>query len=146
VCFFLADRYFFGRIVSERSFIGGNCMGQQILIVDDSGSIRQSMKYVVEQAGYSVVEAANGKEALAVITPQTKLVVTDINMPEMDGIEFIKRVRSGTAPLKTIPIIILTTESQPEMKQKGKDAGATAWIVKPFPPEDIIAAIKKLIG
>jgi two-component system, chemotaxis family, chemotaxis protein CheY len=121
-------------------------MGLQILIVDDSGSIRQSMKYVVEHAGYSVIEAANGKEALAVITPQTKLVVTDINMPEMDGIELIKSIRAGTAPLKTIPIIILTTESQPEMKQKGKNAGATAWIVKPFPPEDIISAIKKLIG
>jgi two-component system, chemotaxis family, chemotaxis protein CheY len=121
-------------------------MAMQILIVDDSVSIRTSMRFVVEQAGYSVLDAGNGKEALAVITPQTKLVITDINMPEMDGIEFIKKVRLGTAPLKTIPIIILTTESQPEMKQKGKDAGATAWIVKPFPPEDVIAAIKKLIG
>ena len=121
-------------------------MGQQILIVDDSGSIRQSMRYVVEEAGYGVIEAANGKEALGVIKPETKLVVTDINMPEMNGIELIKAIRAGSAPLKTIPIVILTTESQAEMKQMGKDAGATAWIVKPFPPEAIISTIKKLIG
>jgi len=121
-------------------------MGQQILIVDDSGSIRQSMKYVVESAGYAVIEASNGKDALGVIQPQTKLVITDINMPEMNGIDLIKAIRAGSPPLKTVPIIILTTESQDDMKQKGKDAGATAWIVKPFPPEAIISTIKKLIG
>ena len=124
----------------------GGVMSLQVLIVDDSVSIRQSMRYVVENAGYSVIEASNGKEALGAIQPQTKLVVTDINMPEMNGIDFIKAVRGGSAPLKTVPIIILTTESQPEMKQKGKDAGATAWIVKPFPAEEIVSAIKRLIG
>jgi two-component system chemotaxis response regulator CheY len=120
--------------------------GQQVLIVDDSVSIRQSMRYVVEHAGYEVLEASNGKEALGVIQPQTKLVITDINMPEMNGIDFITSVRKGGGPNKAVPIIILTTESQPEMKQKGKDAGATAWIVKPFPPEEIVSAIKRLIG
>ena len=121
-------------------------MGQQILIVDDSGSIRQSMKYVLEAAGYSVLEAANGKEALGVVQPQTKLVVTDINMPEMNGIELIKSIRAGSAPLKTVPIIILTTESQDDMKQQGFFFFSTAWIVKPFPPEAIISTVKKLIG
>lgn len=121
-------------------------MAQQVLIVDDSGSIRQSMKYIVEEAGYSVIEAPNGKEALNVIRPETKLVITDINMPEMNGIELVKAIRGKTVPLKTIPIVILTTESQDDLKQKGKDAGATAWIVKPFPPEAIISTIRKLIG
>jgi two-component system, chemotaxis family, chemotaxis protein CheY len=137
---------YLGFNIVEYVHSGGLNMSMQVLIVDDSGSIRQSMKYVVEQAGYSVIEAANGKEALSVINPQTKIVITDINMPEMNGIDLIKNIRSGAMPLKTVPIIILTTESQPEMKQKGKDAGATAWIVKPFPPEDVIAAIKKLVG
>ena len=121
-------------------------MGQQVLIVDDSVSIRQSLRYVVEHEGYDVIEASNGKEALSVIQPTTKLVITDINMPEMNGIDFIKAVRAGSPPVKTVPIIILTTESQADMKQKGKEAGATAWIVKPFPPEEIVSAIKRLIG
>ncbi|MGL4368848.1 MAG: response regulator [Spirochaetota bacterium] len=77
--------------------------------------------------------------------PQTKLVITDMHMPVMDGIEFIKTVRGGVSPLKTVPIIILTTETRPDMKQKGKDAGATAWIVKPFHPEEMLSAIKKMI-
>jgi two-component system, chemotaxis family, chemotaxis protein CheY len=121
-------------------------MGQQILIVDDSVTIRQSLRYVVEHEGYEVIEASHGKEALSVIQPNTKLVITDINMPEMDGIELIKTIRTGKTLNKTVPIIILTTESQADMKQKGKEAGATAWIVKPFPPEEIISAVKRLIG
>ena len=120
-------------------------MPQQILIVDDSAAIRQSMRYVMEGAGYEVIEASNGREALAVIKPQTRLVISDINMPEMNGIDLVKSLRSGTSH-KTIPIIILTTESQDEMKQKGKEAGATAWMVKPFPPEQLIAVIKRCIG
>ena len=121
-------------------------MASEVLIVDDSTAIRQSMRFVVERAGYSVIEAANGKDALAVLTPNPKLIITDINLPEMGGIDLIKAVRGGTAPVKTVPIIILTTESHQDMKQKGKDAGATAWVVKPFPPEEIINTIKKLIG
>ena len=120
-------------------------MAKQILIVDDSSAIRQSLRYVVEHAGYEVIEASNGKEALTIIQPGTELVITDINMPEMDGVEMVRRIRQGTAN-KTVPIIILTTESQNSMKEKGKEAGATAWVVKPFPPDDIIAAIKRLIG
>jgi two-component system chemotaxis response regulator CheY len=121
-------------------------MSSQVLIVDDSGSIRQSLRYVVESAGYSVIDASNGKEALKVIQPLTKLVITDINMPEMNGIDLVKSIRAGAAPLKTVPIVILTTEAQSDLKQQGKDAGATAWMVKPFPPEAIVSTIKKLIG
>ncbi len=121
-------------------------MGKNVLVVDDSGAIRQSMRYVLENAGYVVAEASNGKEALGVIAQTTNLVITDVNMPEMNGIDLVKAIRAGEAPLKTVPIIILTTESQADMKQKGKDAGATAWVVKPFPPEEIIAAVKRLIG
>ena len=120
-------------------------MAQQILIVDDSNAIRQSMRYVMETAGYEVIEASNGKEAMAAIQSQTKLVISDINMPEMNGIDLVKTLR-GDSTYKTIPIIILTTESQESMKQKGKDAGATAWVVKPFPPEQLIAVIKRCIG
>ena len=120
-------------------------MAQQILIVDDSNAIRQSMRYVMETAGYDVIEASNGKEALSAIQPQTKLVISDINMPEMNGIDLIKTLRCD-GNYKTIPIIILTTESQENMKQKGKEAGATAWVVKPFPPEQLIAVIKRCIG
>ncbi|MGL4369171.1 MAG: response regulator [Spirochaetota bacterium] len=121
-------------------------MQQQILIVDDSSAIRQSLRYVIEHAGYSVIEACHGKDALAKIQPQTKLVISDINMPEMGGIEMVKTIRSGTTASRTVPIIILTTESHNDIKQSGKDAGATAWMVKPFPPEEIISTIKKIIG
>ena len=121
-------------------------MSQTILVVDDSSAIRQSMKYVLETAGYGVIDASNGKEALNVISQDVKLVITDVNMPEMNGIDLVKNIRTGVTALKTVPIIILTTESQADMKQKGKEAGATAWVVKPFPPEEIIAAVKKLIG
>lgn len=121
-------------------------MGKNVLVVDDSGAIRQSMRYVLENAGYTVADASNGKEALGVITPATNLVITDVNMPEMNGIDLVKNIRASEPPLKTVPIIILTTESQSDMKQKGKEAGATAWVVKPFPPEEIISAVKRLIG
>ena len=120
-------------------------MAQQIMIVDDSTAIRQSMRYILEHAGYDIIEAANGREALSKIQPQTKLVISDINMPEMNGIDLVKSLRSSTTH-KTVPIIILTTESQAELKQKGKDAGATAWVVKPFPPEEILGVIKRCIG
>jgi two-component system chemotaxis response regulator CheY len=121
-------------------------MNQEVLIVDDSPSIRRALRFIIEGLGYKIVEAPDGKEALSVITSATNLVITDVNMPEMNGIDLVKSIRAGEAPLKTVPIIILTTESQADMKQKGKDAGATAWVVKPFPPEEIISAVKRLIG
>ncbi|HEY1407170.1 MAG TPA: response regulator [Spirochaetota bacterium] len=121
-------------------------MSKCILVVDDSLSIRQSLRYMLEHSGYQVCDAPNGKEALETITPDTQLVITDINMPVMNGIDLIKGIRNRKDALKTVPILVLTTETQGETRQQGKDAGATGWIVKPFTPEELIAVIKKVIG
>jgi two-component system, chemotaxis family, chemotaxis protein CheY len=121
-------------------------MAIKVMVVDDSVSVRQSLKYIVEEMNYSVVEAGNGKEAIAGFTPDIKLVITDINMPEMSGIELVKSIRSGAVTPKAVPIIIITTEAQPEMKEEGKAAGATAWIVKPFKPDELMMVIKKILG
>ena len=121
-------------------------MGQQVLVVDDSDSIRLCMKYMIEDAGYDVLDASNGKEALRLIRADTKLVITDINMPEMDGIDLIRSIRHGAIAIKSVPIVTLTTEYQEELKQQGRDAGATASITKPFQPEEIITAIRAIIG
>ncbi len=117
-----------------------------ILAVDDSASMRQMVAFTLKGAGYDVTEAADGVEALsAAKTNKFSLVITDINMPNMDGISLTKELR--TLPdYKFIPILTLTTESTPEKKQEGKAAGATGWIVKPFDPEQLLATIKKVLG
>ena len=120
-------------------------MGSTILTVDDSTSMRQMIRFTLAQAGHTVLEAVDGCEALeklATVTPD--LVITDLNMPKMDGLELIRRVRSMPA-LKCIPIIMLTTESQDEKKQAGRAAGATGWIVKPFKGEQLVGVVKKVI-
>jgi two-component system chemotaxis response regulator CheY len=100
---------------------------------------------VLQSAGYQVIEAVDGNDALAKLTgKEVDLVLTDINMPEMDGIEFTRQLRSIPA-YKFIPVIMLTTESQPEKKQQGKAAGATGWIVKPFNQDQLLAVIKKVM-
>jgi two-component system chemotaxis response regulator CheY len=120
-------------------------MGRRILIVDDSVMVRQMVSFTLKQAGFDVVEAENGKEGLDALGRQpVDLIVTDLNMPIMDGITFIGNARS-LAAAKYIPILMLTTESQPEMKQKGKAAGATGWIVKPFDPPKLLAVIAKVL-
>jgi two-component system, chemotaxis family, chemotaxis protein CheY len=121
-------------------------MGKSIMTVDDSASVRQMVSFTLREAGYDVVEACDGKDAVAKLgTTEPNLIVTDLNMPNMDGIELIKSVR--TIPkYKFIPIIMLTTESQSEKKMEGKNAGATGWIIKPFKPEQLLAVIKKVIG
>ena len=121
-------------------------MSKLILIVDDSASIRQSIRYILEHNGYDVTDAPNGEEALKVLNPGTSLVITDINMPIMNGIDLIKLIRGRADALKTIPVLVLTTETQGDLRQKGKDAGATGWIVKPFTAEELVAVIKKVIG
>ena len=121
-------------------------MAKHVLIVDDSTSIRQSLRYTLEHSGYEVSDAPNGQEALSSIKPNTQLIMTDINMPVMNGIDLIKAIRSRTDSLKTVPILVLTTETQGDLRQQGKDAGATGWIVKPFTPEELVAVIKKVIG
>lgn len=121
-------------------------MGKVIMTVDDSSSIRQMVSFTLKEAGYNVVEAVDGKDALSKLnSAQVNMLITDLNMPNMDGISLIKNVRSNSST-KFIPIIMLTTESQAEKKMEGKAAGATGWIVKPFNQDQLIAVVKKVLG
>ncbi len=120
-------------------------MGKTILTVDDSASIRQMVTFTLKGAGYDVVEAVDGMDGLAKLgSADVQMVITDLNMPKLDGIGFIKKVRAN-AKTKFIPVIMLTTESQAEKKQAGKAAGATGWIVKPFKPEQLLGVVKKVL-
>lgn len=121
-------------------------MSKVIMTVDDSASIRQMVSFTLKDAGYEVVEAVDGQDALGKVSGQTlNMVITDLNMPNLDGIGLIKALRA-LPECKFIPIIMLTTESQAEKKQEGKAAGATGWIVKPFKPEQLIGVVKKVLG
>lgn len=120
-------------------------MAKTILIVDDSASMRQLVAFAVKDAGYEVVTAVDGKDALGKLNGiKADMVVTDLNMPNMDGIELIKQLRSSPAT-KFTPVVMLTTESQESRKQEGKQAGASGWIIKPFTPEKLIEVIKKFV-
>jgi two-component system, chemotaxis family, chemotaxis protein CheY len=123
----------------------GGAMGKVILTVDDSASIRQMVKFTLSEAGYTVIEAVDGQDALAKLNGPVNLVITDLNMPNLDGIGLIRKVRANPA-CKGLPIIMLTTESQESRKQEGKAAGATGWIVKPFTKEQMLAVVKRIIG
>jgi two-component system, chemotaxis family, chemotaxis protein CheY len=120
-------------------------MAKIILTVDDSASVRQMVKFTLTGAGYTVIEAVDGKDALAKLTSPVNLVITDLNMPNLDGIGLIRSVRANPA-YKGIPILMLTTESQESRKQEGKAAGATGWIVKPFTTQQLLGVVKKVIG
>lgn len=116
-----------------------------IMTVDDSASLRQMVGLVLRGAGYEVIEAVDGADALSKLKSQElHLFLTDINMPNMDGLEFTRQVRA-MSQFKFVPIVLLTTESHPEKKQEGKAAGATAWIVKPFNPDQLLAVVKKVV-
>jgi two-component system chemotaxis response regulator CheY len=116
-----------------------------ILAVDDSATVRQMTGLVLRGAGFQVVEAVDGVDALAKLTGQElNLILTDLNMPNMDGLELTRRVRT-LANYKFVPVVLLTTESHPEKKLEGKAAGATAWLVKPFNPDQLLAVVKKVI-
>jgi len=118
---------------------------QSILAVDDSASMRQMVAFTLKGAGYQVIEAADGQEALEKARGRSvDLVLTDQNMPHMDGITLVKSLR-GMPSYATTPILILTTESGDDMKAKGKAAGATGWLVKPFDPHKLIDVIKRVI-
>lgn len=118
----------------------------RILAVDDSASMRQMVVYTLRQAGHDVVEASDGADALGKAKgASVDLVLTDINMPNMDGIALIKQLR-GLPSYKFTPILTLTTEAGPDKKAAGKAAGATGWIVKPFNPDQLLATIKKVLG
>jgi two-component system chemotaxis response regulator CheY len=119
-------------------------MGKTILTVDDSLSIRQAVTLTLAAAGYTVLEANAGCAALDLCRANSiHAILTDLNMPEMDGVELIGRLRA--LPNHTFtPIIMLTTESNPEHKARGKAAGATGWIVKPFKPDQLLAVVKRV--
>jgi two-component system chemotaxis response regulator CheY len=119
-------------------------MGKSILIVDDSPSLRQMVAMTLEEAGYAVMQGADGKDALGKLgSKRVDLIITDLNMPVMDGITFIKQIRTR-AESKFTPILMLTTESAAEKKAEGKAAGATAWIVKPFERAKLLQAVDRL--
>lgn len=121
-------------------------MAKTIMTVDDSASVRQMVSFTLKEAGYDVIEACDGKDALGKTEGKNlDLIITDLNMPNMDGIELIRNIRQDAAH-KFVPIIMLTTESQGEKKMEGKNAGATGWIVKPFKQDQLLAVIKKVIG
>ncbi|MFP5212828.1 MAG: response regulator [Acidobacteriota bacterium] len=121
-------------------------MSKTIMTVDDSASVRQMVSFTLRDAGYEVIEAVDGKDALTKLAAApVNMILTDLNMPNMDGIELIRNVRGGSV-CKFVPIIMLTTESQAEKKQEGKAAGATGWIVKPFKPEQLLTVVRKVIG
>lgn len=117
-----------------------------ILAVDDSASMRQMVVFALKNAGHDVIEAVDGIDALnSAKTNKVNLVITDVNMPNMDGIQLIKELR-GLPDYRFTPILMLTTESSAEKKQEGKSAGATGWLVKPFNPDQLIATISKVLG
>ncbi|BEE18939.1 response regulator [Aeromonas enteropelogenes] len=120
-------------------------MGKTILIVDDSATIRQVVGMTLKTAGYDVLEAQDGKDALNKLDgKKINLIISDVNMPNMDGISFVKEAKKLSS-YKFTPVIMLTTESQDSKKQEGQAAGAKAWVVKPFQPEQMLAAVAKLI-
>lgn len=117
----------------------------KILAVDDSASMRQMVSFTLKGAGHDVVEASDGVEALGIAKKgAVDLVISDVNMPNMDGISLITELRK-LAPYKFVPILMLTTESSMDKKSQGKAAGATGWIVKPFNPDQLLATIKKVL-
>ncbi len=121
-------------------------MGKRVLVVDDSAAIRQSVSYILSQAGYDVAEAEDGNIGERRLDDGPfDLVLTDVNMPNMDGIELVRRVRAHSEHRFT-PIVVLTTESQDSKMAEGKEAGATGWIVKPFDADKLLGVVRKLVG
>jgi two-component system chemotaxis response regulator CheY len=117
-----------------------------ILAVDDSNSMRQMVSFALKQAGHEVTEAADGAEALALARSKGfNLVISDVNMPKMDGITLIRELRS-LPDYKFTPLLMLTTEPGPDKKHEGKAAGATGWIVKPFNPDQLLATVRRVLG
>jgi two-component system, chemotaxis family, chemotaxis protein CheY len=120
-------------------------MPKTALIVDDSFSVRQMLAFTLKDAGFDVVEGANGQEGLnALQASKVDLIITDLNMPVMDGITFIREARK-LGPAKFTPILMLTTETQASKKQEGKAAGATGWLTKPFQPAKLLEVVAKVL-
>lgn len=118
----------------------------KILVIDDSASMRALVSQSLQSAGHQVIEATDGQDALErVIGAAIDLFVCDVNMPRLDGLSFVKRLRTF-APYKFKPVIMLTTEIDPEKKRVAKEAGATGWMVKPFQPAELLAVVRKVLG
>jgi len=117
----------------------------KVIIVDDSETIRSQLKKDLETASFTVVEAADGLDGFNAVKDNSdaKLIVCDVNMPKMDGVTMITKLKADLA--NTIPIIMLTTESNDDMRAKGKESGVVAWVVKPYKPDKLIPAVKKII-
>ncbi|MGE0682968.1 MAG: response regulator [Candidatus Binatia bacterium] len=120
-------------------------MGKTVLVVDDSTSMRQMVAFTLKGAGFAVVEGGNGQEGLQKLDGQkVDLVISDLNMPIMNGMDMIRQIRTR-AQYKFTPILMLTTESQDSKKAEGKAAGATGWIVKPFNPQQLLQVVAKVL-
>lgn len=120
-------------------------MAAHILISDDSVSIRQMLKFTLNEANYSVIEAEDGLQALELAKSRSfDLVITDVNMPRLDGLSLVRELRA-LSTYRFKPILLLTTESDPEKKKIAKLAGATGWIIKPFDPDKLLAALRKVL-
>lgn len=123
-------------------------MTQYVLVVDDSLTIRSSVEFVLKQAGYDVLLATDGVDGIEKLKgvknggDDVSVIITDINMPRMDGFTFTKNVKASS--FQDTPVLILTTESQPERKEQGRAAGASGWLVKPFQPEQLVEVVGKL--
>jgi two-component system, chemotaxis family, chemotaxis protein CheY len=121
-------------------------MHKTILAVDDSASMRMMLSFTLQESGYRVIEAKDGRDGLAKLqTEKVDMVITDLNMPHMDGISLIHSVRQHPAS-KFTPVIMLTTESHDFRKKEARAAGATGWITKPFQPEQLLAVVRKVLG
>jgi len=117
-----------------------------IMAVDDSATMRQMVSYTLNSAGHDVISARDGAEALDIARARSvDLVLTDVNMPRLDGISLVRELRR-LAGYRLTPMLVLTTESGAERKQQGREAGATGWIVKPFNPDQLLAAISRVLG
>ncbi len=120
-------------------------MAKKVLIVDDSASMRQLIGFTLRKAGYEVAEGIHGKDGLAQLDKHApQLIISDLNMPEMDGLEFIRQLR-GKPAFRFVPVLMLTTESDDAKKKQGKEAGATGWIVKPFQPEQLLQVVARVL-
>ena len=121
-------------------------MSRTILAVDDSASIRLMLSFTLKENGYRVIEAQDGRDGLAKLRDEAvDMVITDLNMPNLDGIGLIRGIRANPSS-KFTPVIMLTTESQDARKHEARAAGATGWITKPFRPEQLLAVVRKVIG
>lgn len=121
-------------------------MGKTALVVDDSATMRQMVADTLRRAGFEVIQAANGQDALRRLEggPEVRLVITDFNMPVMGGLALIGRLRA-TAGCRFTPILVLTTEASAERKAEGRAAGATGWVVKPFDPDRLLQVVNRLV-